>query len=246
MAVMITLLFLLLQTPSAHAGTSLEEILKEGTAIQEIKWRTGIGTKPGKLILPLGEGKGRYMVRFPKLPDSSYYGACGSFHYNPDSDDWIDAYAHPRAACGFVSLLQEWRKTYCPSSERGCRMQWGDISHKTQKFFSGHQTHTHGYCVDMRPFRKGDFSNTPLWWDDERYDRDVTKKFVQLIKRSYGASPIYFNDPELIKQGLTTYSDGHDNHLHFCLQNVETVTKTCKALSVNENYCPFFETEEML
>ena len=48
------------------------------------------------------------------------------------------------------------------------------------------------------------------------YDRAATRALIKMIR---AAAPghvklIYFNDPVLIREGLTTWYSGHDDHLH--------------------------------
>ena len=57
-------------------------------------------------------------------------------------------------------------------------------------------------------------------WNYATYDRTATRA---LIKAFRALTPrhikvIYFNDPVLIREGLTTWYTGHDDHLHvrFC------------------------------
>ena len=228
----------------SQAAQISETFGSPGFAIEEILWRAGAGSKPSKNVLWKGR-EGRSIFRIPKLAHENYYGACDSFHYNPDDDDWIDAYANAKTSCGLISILQNWKDTYCPQFSFGCRIAWGDISHRTEEYFSGHKTHTHGKCIDMRPLRQGDFSNTPLTYQDPAYDRQMTRKFLQFITGKYGASPVFFNDPVLIDEGLSKYSSGHDNHIHFCLHENAKLTKACKTFQPSESLCPHFSTNEM-
>jgi|GEM_PF-3823601 len=236
----------LLFSSAAQANSSIESTLPTfGFALEEILWRAGVWNRPQKLVLKRGVGEGRYIFRVPKLSDQSFYGACGSFHYNPDSPDWIDAYVHPKAGCVFMQILQKWRQDYCKSSELGCRLSWGDISHYSQNYFSGHKTHTHGFCIDMRPFRQGAFANTPLWYTDPAYDQKTTREFLRMIRAQFNPSPVYFNDPLLIKEGLSTAKSGHDNHIHFCLPQNREDEQSCRNYRLNEKICPFLADNEM-
>ena len=80
-----------------------------------------------------------------------------------------------------------------------------------------HQTHEVGLDVDVRPIRKAD--NQCTWgtnWHYTTYDRTATRQLINDIR---AAAPghvklIYFNDPVLIREGLTTHFAGHDDHLH--------------------------------
>ena len=92
-------------------------------------------------------------------------------------------------------------------------IQIGDISRKGGGKFSPHQTHRTGRDVDLRPFRT-DGKLSPVTYRDTVYDRETTRKLARLIKTIYRDAVILFNDPEIIKDGLSKASAGHDNHFH--------------------------------
>ena len=68
----------------------------------------------------------------------------------------------------------------------------------------------------MRPFRK-DGKNAPVTWQSGQYDRDKTRQLVQMARQQNPGATVLFNDPVLIREGLTQAYDGHDNHLHLRL-----------------------------
>lgn len=165
-------------------------------------------------------------------------GPCGSFHYNPDGwnskkkkGEVVDNYAAPVTACAFMSLLQKWKEK-CPDSGDGCRVAWGDISHRDRKYFSGHKTHTNGNCIDIRPFQKGSFVPTPLTYTSSKYSRTYTSQFIAMAKQ-LGATQVYFNDK---KSGGSPMS-GHSNHIHLCFHNNKKVRKTCADYEYNSFVC---------
>jgi hypothetical protein len=173
----------------------------------------------------------RGLVQIPVLGSIGNIGPCGSHHYNPDSPPGIDAYVTPFAGCMMTAMMQKWKKDFCPTRS-GCTLQWGDASHGTKNRFPPHRTHRDGTCVDIRPMRKGGFSDTPLKYKDGGYDRDTTKKLVSLAQ-SMGASLVIFNDPKIkLKR-----AGGHNNHLHICFTPNEVSEKECKNLRINANTC---------
>jgi murein endopeptidase len=101
------------------------------------------------------------------------------------------------------------------------RLPVGDISFEHGGNISGHETHEVGLDVDLALLRKANDQCT--WgtrWYWSTYDRAATRA---LIKRIRALAPrhvrvIYFNDPVLIREGLTTYRALHDDHIHvrFC------------------------------
>jgi peptidoglycan hydrolase-like protein with peptidoglycan-binding domain len=97
------------------------------------------------------------------------------------------------------------------------RVPVGDIGREHGGDIAGHATHEVGLDVDIRPIR--DHENQCTWgtnWRYSSYDRSATRVLVKAIR---AAAPghvklIYFNDPVLIREGLTTWYSGHDDHLH--------------------------------
>lgn len=211
-------------------------------------------------------GGNRGLVQFPTKGDRANIGFCGSHHYLPDlagPGKPVDNYANPVTACVLMALMQKWKKDFCPNSQSGCRIQWGDISHKTRKIFNTHKTHKQGHCIDFRPFRRGGFADSPMTHGEGSYDRLMTAKFIQLAK-SMGADVILFNDPELrprsisVKVGRKTIkktvmpklfgdrdlgvrrANGHDNHLHICYNQGgpgSNMQKTCDNFKYDSKVC---------
>lgn len=97
------------------------------------------------------------------------------------------------------------------------RIPLGDIGYEHGGNIAGHQTHEQGMDVDIRPMR--DAKDQCRWgvnWRWSTYDRAATRDLVKAIRHTaYGhVKLIYFNDPVLIREGLTTWYAGHDDHLH--------------------------------
>jgi peptidoglycan hydrolase-like protein with peptidoglycan-binding domain len=101
------------------------------------------------------------------------------------------------------------------------RVAIGDISWEHGGDIPYHQTHELGLDADVRPMRKAnDQCSWGTKWTLPTYDRAATRVLINAIR---AATPghvklIYFNDPVLIGEGLTTRFAGHDDHLHvrFC------------------------------
>jgi len=97
------------------------------------------------------------------------------------------------------------------------RVAVGDVSFEHGGNIPLHQTHEVGLDVDVRPIRDND--NQCIWgtnWHFASYDRTATRQLINAIR---AAAPghvklIYFNDPVLIREGLTVHFAGHDDHLH--------------------------------
>jgi hypothetical protein len=175
----------------------------------------------------------RGLVQMPLIGSRGNIGPCGSHHYSPDKPIGVDAYANPLTACAFTSFLHDWKQNECPNSNDGCRVAWGDISHKTRPIFSGHMSHTDGTCIDIRPLRSGSFQDAPLTYKQKAYDRNKMALMVKMLKEK-GGEEIIFNDRKL----GTSYNTGHDNHIHVCFNKSTKTEDACNGLAINPNICP--------
>ena len=103
-----------------------------------------------------------------------------------------------------------------PRPDHG-RVAVGDIGLQHGGDIAGHETHERGLDVDVRLMRKA--NDQCRWGGNFRastYDRAATRALIKAIRATAPGHVklIYFNDPVLIKEGLTTRFPGHDDHLH--------------------------------
>lgn len=177
--------------------------------------------------------RSRGLVQIPTRGSLGNLGPCGSHHYSPDLDkrtgEVLDNYAAPIAACAFMSVLQDWKKR-CPNSQSGCRVAWGDISHKTKRKFNKHQTHTDGNCIDIRPMRRGKFDDEPLFY--QKSDRGTTIEFINML-RDKGGTKIIYDDP----QAGAIRNRSHANHIHVCFHNNQKTKNTCANYKYDPEIC---------
>lgn len=94
----------------------------------------------------------------------------------------------------------------------------GDIGFEHGGDIPGHASHEVGVDVDIWPIRTDSAQCTAgrITWQSSTYDRAATRALVQRI-RSHAPGQvalIFFNDPVLIGEGLTSSYPNHDNHLH--------------------------------
>jgi peptidoglycan hydrolase-like protein with peptidoglycan-binding domain len=97
------------------------------------------------------------------------------------------------------------------------RVAVGDIGLQHGGDIAGHETHERGLDVDIRPMRKAE--DQCRWGGSYRaktYDRAATRALAKAIRQTAPGHVklIYFNDPVLIREGLTRHHAGHDDHLH--------------------------------
>jgi peptidoglycan hydrolase-like protein with peptidoglycan-binding domain len=97
------------------------------------------------------------------------------------------------------------------------RISVGDVSYEHGGDIPLHATHERGLDADIRPIRRN--ANQCTWgtnWRYSSYDRSATRALIKIIRATAPGHVklIYFNDPVLIREGLTTWYAGHDDHLH--------------------------------
>ena len=103
------------------------------------------------------------------------------------------------------------------------RVAVGDVSFEHGGDIPGHDTHERGLDADLRLMRRANDQCTARSnWRLASYDRAATRALVVAIR---AAAPgrvklVYFNDPVLVGEGLTTRFVGHDDHLHVRLCEV--------------------------
>jgi peptidoglycan hydrolase-like protein with peptidoglycan-binding domain len=98
------------------------------------------------------------------------------------------------------------------------RVPLGDVSFEHGGDIPGHNTHQVGLDADLWPIRTDSAQCTAgrITWRSSTYDRAATRELVRALR---AAAPghvklVYFNDPVLVGEGLTTQFPNHDNHLH--------------------------------
>jgi peptidoglycan hydrolase-like protein with peptidoglycan-binding domain len=97
------------------------------------------------------------------------------------------------------------------------RVAVGDVGFEHGGDIRGHESHERGLDVDVRPMRRAEDQCT--WgvnYHWSTYDRPATRDLIKAIRATATGHVklIYFNDPVLIREGLTTWYAGHDDHLH--------------------------------
>ena len=99
----------------------------------------------------------------------------------------------------------------------------GQISHRGGGEFPPHHQHKFGVEADMRPLSKSG-EDLHLTFESAEYSRDLTREFVKFLKSNAKMHKIFFNDPTLIAESLTSHAAGHDNHLHLWFEDEQDST----------------------
>ncbi|MFD8143919.1 penicillin-insensitive murein endopeptidase [Streptomyces sp. NPDC059708] len=111
------------------------------------------------------------------------------------------------------------------------RVPVGDIAFEHGGTIYGHATHQAGLDADIWPVRtdSAQCTGSRITWESGSYDRAATRELVKALR---AAAPghvklVYFNDPQLIAEGLTVSYPNHDNHLHI---------RYCEAVHADATY----------
>src|SRR5882672_7143982 len=100
----------------------------------------------------------------------------------------------------------------------------GQLSHKGGGSFEpSHHQHRLGVEADMRPLSK-DGQDLMLDFESPQYSQDLTREFVKLLKANARMHRVFFNDPKLIAEGLTSHAAGHNDHLHLWFEDEQNST----------------------
>jgi len=134
----------------------------------------------------------------------------------------------PARGKGFRSYSARWRQYGTAATVRslqriagryndvtGKTLEIGSMSKKGGGHMAPHSSHKRGIDADIRPPSK---NGGPTTWRSGSYDRAATRRLIAEIRRENPRAKILFNDPVLIREGLTRPYRGHDNHLHVSLR----------------------------
>jgi Penicillin-insensitive murein endopeptidase len=109
-----------------------------------------------------------------------------------------------------LSYLQNFLKTHPKAS----LLRLNDISMPRGGPTPSHASHQCGMCCDIKlPKLNGQAGG--ITYKDPSYDQMATRAILESLKAQPQASRIFFNDPDLIEEGLCQAVSGHDNHVHF-------------------------------
>ena len=154
----------------------------------------------------MNSGTWRRLIAHFKLPSFNKTSLC-DYSVGNGPANWATASA--------ISALEAAARMFATSG-RG-RVAVGDIGLEHGGKIAGHDTHRRGLDVDIRLIRKaGDQCARGVNYRSRTYDRAGTRALIEAIRSTapWHIKVIYFNDPVLIREGLTTHFTGHDDHLH--------------------------------
>jgi peptidoglycan hydrolase-like protein with peptidoglycan-binding domain len=186
-----------------RAGVAVDGVYGAATQTAVITFQTHIGMTPHGLVGPVTWRKLLWHYDYPVFNSTSL---C-DYSVGNGRANWGTGAAIGQLEAAAAAFAR---------TGRG-RVAVGDVSREHGGDIAGHVTHKVGLDVDVRPIR--DARNQCTWgtnWRYASYDRAATRTLIKAIR---AVAPghvklIYFNDPVLIGEGLTTWHGGHDDHLH--------------------------------
>ncbi|WP_412539152.1 penicillin-insensitive murein endopeptidase [Longispora sp. K20-0274] len=120
------------------------------------------------------------------------------------------------ATGGAIGQLEAAARSFAGTGQG--KVPLGDASLEHGGDIPGHASHDIGMDIDVWPIRTDSAQCTAgrITWQSTTYDRAATRQLLQAVR---AAAPghvtlVFFNDPTLIAEGLTTQYPNHDNHLH--------------------------------
>ncbi|GIG61291.1 hypothetical protein Lfu02_56630 [Longispora fulva] len=120
------------------------------------------------------------------------------------------------ATGGAIGQLEAAARSFAGTGQG--RVPLGDASLEHGGDIPGHASHDIGMDIDVWPIRTDSAQCTAgrITWQSATYDRAATRQLLQAVR---AAAPghvtlVFFNDPTLIAEGLTTQYPNHDDHLH--------------------------------
>lgn len=153
---------------------------------------------------PTQDSRGFFML--PQAPMDSGYYVYGELYEKPAKGAY--QYAHPIMQTAIQRVAWEWQAI----DPR--RIGIGDISLAGGPITPDHGGHRTGLDVDVRPMRK-DGRELPVRWWEKEYDREATRKLIDLFRTFAPVILVIFNDPNI---PFLSRAIKHDNHMHFKLR----------------------------
>lgn len=150
--------------------------------------------------MPLPDSRGYF--KLPQRPEQAAYYTYGT------PPNGLMQYAHPNLMTFLFQLEFRW------GHHDNRKLGIGNISlaHGVQpRDHAGHRT---GLQVDILPIRR-DGKPLPVRYQDRDYDREATRRLVELIWQTGMANAVLFNDLQIPR---VRFQVRHDDHLHVSIR----------------------------
>lgn len=143
-------------------------------------------------------------------------------HLWVSSEGKVTDHKHHWATDWAIEVIRDaalsYENTYRKSVATAAKVGVGHLSLSYEKTNS-HSTHQTGMNIDLRlppkRARDGDphHKSGINWWSPD-YDQNAARAQLKAFSANQRVSRIYFNDPDLLREGLCEPVKHHDNHIH--------------------------------
>lgn len=133
----------------------------------------------------------------------------GFVTYNRDGND---QFGTEDTIARFMNYVEKFEK------DNKTKVEIGNISRFGGGVHNPHKSHRNGQQIDIRPLRGDGKTGSGLTFKSGAYSRQLTQKFVDMVRKDSPGVIIFFNDRKV--KGVTPLG-GHDNHLHFSFSKVK-------------------------
>lgn len=150
--------------------------------------------------------------RWVAMPESNP--AIGFVNYErEDTNDNHDFGTHWLADT-ILAIAKDYQSNYRNSHTDAAPFVINNVSMPLGGETPAHSGHETGLMCDVLLPRKGGRYGG-IEWSDAIYDRSAARALLQSIQKQKLVRLVLFNDTTLRGENLCTYSDGHNNHIHF-------------------------------
>ncbi|NJL88306.1 MAG: hypothetical protein HC886_23865 [Leptolyngbyaceae cyanobacterium SM1_1_3] len=112
-----------------------------------------------------------------------------------------------------IAAGESYERNYRQGQQSISLIPVNDVSYPSGGYTPDHSGHQCGNACDLSiPRTDGSYGTT---WQSNSYDRSATRAIIQALRAQSLVTRVFFNDPQLINEGLSQYVRGHDNHIHF-------------------------------
>jgi peptidoglycan hydrolase-like protein with peptidoglycan-binding domain len=134
-------------------------------------------------------------------------------HERQDASDKHDFGTHWMADT-IRSVGQTYQTEYRHAHPKAALIAINDVSLPHGGDTPDHAGHETGLACDiLLPHADGTFGG--ITWQSPAYDRHAMRAMLKAMRQQPSVSVVFFNDTQLISEGLCSRMAGHDNHAHF-------------------------------
>lgn len=111
-------------------------------------------------------------------------------------------------------IAEDYHNTHRSANPGAALFALNDISRPHGGDTPDHAGHETGLMCDVfLPRRDGKFGG--IDFTSPNYDRNATRALLKSIRKQKLIRAVFFNDPQLIREGLCHHAFGHHHHIHF-------------------------------